>query len=55
MKKKRFQKNPQAKEDFMKSAEKTESKPRKVYKPIEKLDLDIDESNENVDTEEKKY
>ena len=42
---------PEAKEDFVKPAEKTETKPRKVYKPIEKLDLDIDESKDNVNEE----
>ena len=37
----------------MKSAEKTETKPKKVYKPIEKLDLDTYESKDNVKNEEK--
>ena len=41
----------EAKENFVKPAEKTETKPRKVYKPIEKLDLDIDESKDNVNEE----
>ena len=43
----------EAKENFVKPAEKTETKPKKVYKPIEKLDLDTYESKDNVKNEEK--
>lgn len=43
----------EAKENFVNPAEKTESKPKKVYKPIEKLDLDTYESKENIKNEEK--
>ena len=43
----------EAKENFVKAAEKTETKPKKIYKPIEKLDLDTYGSKDNVKNEEK--